>query len=103
MLILMTKDHAISLAKFLNGRFASGVEAEGHGFKVTQFSKELKIKRSTLLNLMDERKPVEGLDSDILMALWNAYGADVMNALQGDGEIVRRRKEEKEQKKNRAG
>jgi len=97
--IHMTKSQALNLARFLNHDYSLRVDKFGHGYSVQSFADELKIKRGTLGNLMDERKPVQGLDADILMALYDFYKDEVMQALRGDAEVVKRNKEAAAKKK----
>lgn len=98
MFVFMSKEVALSVAGFLNARFAERVQQEGHSFNVVRFAAEVGLERGTLLNLMDEKKIVQGVDSDVISALYKKYGDAFMVALAADGTKAKKRKEEKKKK-----
>lgn len=84
MIFVMTPKQSHSLARFLNRKYADRVADKGHGYSVKQFASDLGIKRSTLIRLMDERNVVEGMDTAVFLALYDEYGAEVIDALRTD-------------------
>lgn len=103
MFIYMTKDVALSVAKFLNARFSDRVAIEGHSFSVVQFAKEIGVERGTLLNMMNEKKVVQGVDSDVISALYAKYQNDFMIAFAADGARAKAIKEAKKEAKKKKG
>lgn len=83
MQIHMTKKQWGSLARYLNAQFAKRVEQHGHSYSLTRFSRELHIARTTLTRYMDEGREdvLEGMDLDILLAMYAVFGDELMQAL----------------------
>lgn len=98
MIISMTLAQAEGLAEFLNRKYEERRTAhrrDGKRYSMTRFSKDLGIAQSTLSRLMvlgPKGKPVEAMDAWILLALYDAFGDELMQALRGDVAQVHARK-----------
>lgn len=65
---------------------------------MSQFAKDVGIKQPTMSKLMKlgpDKSPVEGIDTPVLMALYDAYGDEFMQAMRGDAVMTKAKKEAK--------
>lgn len=105
MIIGMTIIEADNLAEFLNREYEElrqKHKRQGRSYSMTQFADHLGIGQPTLFRLMKlgpDKKPVEGIDTPILLALYDAYGSKVMDALRGDALVVTEKREAEKREK----
>ena len=102
LIIWMTLKDLENLAEFLNERYEQKRQAhrrEGRRFSITDFAVEVGISQSTMTRMMrlgPRQRVVEGLDVPILLALWDYFGADAIEALRGDAEMGKAKNKEKQ-------
>lgn len=94
LVIWMTLKDLENLSEFLNAQYEKkrlALRREGRNFSITEFAAEVSISQSTMSRMMKlgpRRRVVEALDVPILLALYDAFGPDVLEALRGDSKTV---------------
>lgn len=109
MYIHMTASDLASLSKFLNDKYEerrAKAKQQRRRYSMSQFARDVGLKRSTLSRYMsmdEDMALVEALDTPILMALWDHFGAEFMEALRGDATKTLEKREELKRTKGAGG
>lgn len=113
MKIRMTQQELDSVAEFLNRKYEerrAKAKKAGKHYSMTRFAKDVGIKQPTMSKLMKlgpDLSPMEGIDTPILMALWDAFKDEFMEAMRGDAKATKEKQDArqatKEAKKKGAG
>lgn len=101
MKIFMTQSELDSVSDFLNRKYEerrAKAKSDGRRYSMSQFAKDVGVAQPTMSRLMKlgpDKTPVEGIDTPVLMALWDEFNGEFIEAMRGDAVQAKARKEAK--------
>lgn len=99
--ILLRRSALESVSDYLNRKYEEQrvtAKRDGRRYSMTQFAADVGVTQATMSRLMKlgpETSPVEAIDSSVLMALYDRFGAEFMEAMRGDAKLASARKQAK--------